>query len=114
MYGRIFLMKMIFAIVNNDDAGDVMKSLAKEHIPVTKLASTGGFLMKGNTTFISGVEDDKVDGVISAIKKHCRTRTQMMPVGYAQYNPGMAPYPVEVTIGGATIFVVDIEHYEKA
>ena len=42
-------MKMIFAIVNNDDAGDVMKSLAKEHIPVTKLASTGGFLMKGNT-----------------------------------------------------------------
>ncbi len=107
-------MKMIFAIVNNNDAGDVMKSLTKEHIPVTKLASTGGFLMKGNTTFISGVEDDKVDGVIAIIKKHCRTRTQIMPLGYAQHSTEIVSYPVEVTVGGATIFVVDIEHYEKA
>ncbi len=106
-------MKMIFAIVNNDDASDVMKNLNKERIPVTKLASTGGFLMKGNTTFISGVEDDMVEKVITLIKEHSRRRTQMMPIDYDHYHPGMASYPVEVTIGGATIFVVDIEKYEK-
>ena len=87
-------MKMIFAIVNNDDAQDVMKALNKERVSVTKLASTGGFLMKGNTTFISGVEDDQVEGVISIIRDHSRRRTQIMPIDYAQFNPGLASYPV--------------------
>ena len=106
-------MKMIFAIVNNDDAQDVMKALNKERVSVTKLASTGGFLMKGNTTFISGVEDDQVEGVISIIRDHSRRRTQIMPIDYAQFNPGLASYPVEITVGGATIFVVDVERFEK-
>lgn len=106
-------MKMIFAIVNNDDAQDVMKALNKERVSVTKLASTGGFLMKGNTTFISGVEDDQVEGVISIIRDHSRRRTQIMPIDYAQFNPGLASYPVEITVGGATIFVVDVERFKK-
>ena len=107
-------MKMIFAIVNNDDSNEVMKALNKEHISVTKLASTGGFLLKGNTTFISGVEDAMVEKTIAIIKEHSKRRTQIMPVDYAQYNPGLAPYPVEVTVGGATIFVMDVERFEKA
>jgi uncharacterized protein YaaQ len=107
-------MKMVFAIVNNDDASEVMKALNEEHISVTKLASTGGFLKKGNTTFISGVEDDMVEKVIALIKEHSRKRTQLMPVDYSHLNPGMTLYPVEVTVGGATIFVMNIESYEKA
>lgn len=107
-------MKIIFAIVNNDDASDVMKALNKEHISATKLASTGGFLMKGNTTIISGVENDVVDTAIELIKKHSKKRTQIMPVDYAYYTPGISSYPVEVTVGGATIFVVDVERFEKA
>lgn len=106
-------MKMIFAIVNNDDSAEVMKALAKEQISVTKLASTGGFLMKGNTTFISGVEDDLVSKTIEIIKEHSKRRTQIMPTDY-QYSAGMVPYPVEVTVGGATIFVLNVEHFEKA
>ena len=105
---------MVFAIVNNDDAPDVIKVLTKEHISVTKLASTGGFLMKGNTTFISGVEDDMVEKTISLIKKHSRRRTQLMPVDYSHFNQGLAPHPVEITVGGATIFVMNIESFEKA
>ena len=50
---------------------------------------------------------------IGIIKEHSRRRTQIMPVDYAQYNPGLAPYPVEVTVGGATIFVLDVDHMEK-
>ena len=108
-------MKMIFAIVNNDDANDVMKALNEERISVTKLASTGGFLMKGNTTFISGVEDDMVEKTISLIKKYSQRRTQMMPVDYSHhFNRGLTPYPVEVPIGGATIFVLNIESIEKS
>ena len=106
-------MKMIIAIVNNDDSQDVMTALRKAHISVTKLASTGGFLMKGNTTFISGVENNEVDEVIELIREHSRRRTQLMPIDYSQFNPGMVSYPVEVTVGGATIFVVDVEKFEK-
>jgi len=106
-------MKMIFAIVNNDDASDVMRALNKEKIYATKLASTGSFLMKGNTTFLSGVQDDEVDRVIELIKEHSQRRTQLMPVDYAQFSPGISPVPVEITVGGATIFVVDVEKFLK-
>ncbi|MBP5289510.1 MAG: cyclic-di-AMP receptor [Clostridia bacterium] len=106
-------MKMIFAIVNNDDSQDVMSALRKEQIPVTKLASTGGFLQKGNTTFISGVEDDKVEDVIGVIRDHSRRRTQLTPIDYSQFSPGIGSYPIKVHVGGATIFVVDVERFMK-
>ncbi|MBQ4037007.1 MAG: cyclic-di-AMP receptor [Clostridia bacterium] len=106
-------MKMIIAIVNNDDAPDVMKALTKEKISATKLASTGSFLMKGNTTFISGVEDEQVEHVIEIIRDHSKRRKQLMPIDYAQFNPGFSSYPVEITVGGATIFVVNVEKFEK-
>ncbi len=107
-------MKMVFAVVNNDDAQDVLRSLRKEGFYITKLASTGGFLMKGNTTLISVVENEQVEDVTAIIKEHSKRRTQLMPIDYSQFNPGVAPYPVEITVGGATIFVVDVEKFERA
>ena len=72
-------MKLILAIVSNDDSGAVSSALTRGGFSVTKLATTGGFLMAGNTTFISGVEDEKVDEVIGIIAKHSRRRTQVVP-----------------------------------
>ena len=71
-------MKLILAIVSNDDSGAVSSALTRGGFSVTKLATTGGFLMAGNTTFISGVEDEKVDEVIGIIAKHSRRRTQVL------------------------------------
>ena len=106
-------MKLIYAIVSNDDSSMVSSSLTKAGFFVTKLASTGGFLMAGNTTFIIGTEDDKVDEVIAIIGRHSKKRTQMVPSS-ASYGVGMyTSFPVEVQVGGATIFVVDIERFEK-
>ena len=106
-------MKLIFAIVSNDDSSRVSKELTKNRFSVTRLATTGGFLMAGNTTFLIGTDDDKVDEVISIIGKHSKKRTQMVPSS-ASYGVGMyASYPVEVTVGGATIFVTNIERFEK-
>ena len=65
----MIFMKLILAIVSNDDSGAVSSALTREGFSVTKLATTGGFLMAGNTTFISGVEDAKVDAVIGIIAK---------------------------------------------
>lgn len=106
-------MKMIVAVVNSDDSNAVMRALTKNGYSVTKLATTGGFLMMGNTTFLIGVEDDKVDGAIEVIASHSKKRKQVIPAS-TSYGMGMyAPMPVEVTVGGASIFVMDIERFEK-
>ncbi len=106
-------MKLIFAIVNNDDSNNVATNLTAEGYSVTKLATTGGFLKAGNTTFIVGTDDDKVDGVLSIIETHSKKRTQVMPAS-ASFKPGLIPsVPVEVSVGGATIFVIDVERFEK-
>lgn len=106
-------MKLIFAIVSNDDSAKVSSALTKAKYSVTKLATTGGFLLSGNTTFIIGTEDEKVSNVVEIIGQHSKKRTQMIPSS-ASYGVGMyASYPVEVTVGGATIFVTNVEQFEK-
>ncbi|MCL2487110.1 MAG: cyclic-di-AMP receptor [Oscillospiraceae bacterium] len=105
-------MKMIVAIVNRDDAGSVSSALTQAGFSATKLATTGGFLAAGNTTFIVGTDEARVDEAVAVIEKHCRKRSQTVPgAGY-----GAAPetmFPVEVTVGGATLFVLDVERFEK-
>ena len=70
-------MKLVLAIVSKDDSSMVSSALTQEGFSVTKLATTGGFLMAGNTTFISGVEDDQVEKVIDIIRKQSSRRTQI-------------------------------------
>lgn len=106
-------VKLVLAIVNSDDSADVMRALTKEGIQVTKLATTGGFLMAGNTTFMIGTEEEKVDGILEIIRKYSHKRTQAMPASTA-YSAGMyASYPVELTVGGATVLVLNVERFEK-
>ncbi len=106
-------MKLIFAIVNNDDSSMVSSNLTKEGYSVTKLATTGGFLREGNTTFIIGVDDSKVETVMEIIAKYSKKRTQVVPSS-ASYGAGLyTAFPVEVTVGGATLFVLDVERFEK-
>ncbi|MPM01696.1 putative protein YaaQ [bioreactor metagenome] len=106
-------MKLVIAIINYDDAGAVIKALTKRGYSSTKLATTGGFLMAGNATILVGVDAEKVQIVIDTIKECSHSRKQMIStateVSYGYY-PSM---PVEVTVGGATIFVVDIERFER-
>ena len=107
-------MKLIFAIVNDDDAARVLSVLNQAGFSATKLATTGGYLKSGNTTFISGVEDDQVDQAISLIGSNARKRTQIIhdTTSFGTFNT-MA-MPLEITVGGAAIFVVDVEKFERA
>ncbi len=106
-------MKLILAIVSNDDASSVTASLTKENFSVTRLATTGGFLRAGNTTIIVGTDDDKVESCIEIIGNESKRRTEIVP-STASYDIGRyASFPVEVQIGGATIFVMDVEQFHK-
>jgi Uncharacterized protein conserved in bacteria len=106
-------MKLILAIVSNDDSGAVSSALTREGFSVTKLATTGGFLMAGNTTFISGVDDEKVDPFIDIISKYSSRRTQIVPSASTMDAAMYSSFPVEVTVGGSTIFVLDVNRFEK-
>ena len=106
-------MKLILAIVSNDDSSSVSSALTKNNFSVTRLATTGGFLRAGNTTIIVGTEDDKVEKAIEVIGNESKRRTEIVP-STASYDIGRyASFPVEVQVGGDTIFVIDVEQFYK-
>lgn len=101
------------AIVGNDDSSMVSSALTKENFGATKLSTTGGFLKSGNTTLLICTENNKVNRVIELIKEYSSKRTQIVP-NTTSMDVGMyTSFPVEVSVGGATIFVLDVEQYEK-
>jgi uncharacterized protein YaaQ len=106
-------MKLIIAIVSNDDAHALSNALNKENFSVTRLSTTGGFLKIGNTTLLIGIEDPQKERVFDIIKEYSKQRTELVP-STAAYDIGrFASFPVEVTVGGATVFVVDVEQFFK-
>lgn len=108
-------MKLIIAIVQDEDSNDLIDVITENGYRVTKLATTGGFLKAGNTTLMIGVEKEKVDVVLGVIEEVCKTRKQVVtsPSPAAGSTGVYVPFPVEVNIGGATIFVVDVDKFVK-
>ncbi len=106
-------MKLLLAIMSNDDSHAVSSGLTKENFQVTRLATTGGFLKAGNTTMIIGTEDDMVDRAIEIIGEFSSKRTEVVPSS-ASYDIGrFATFPVEVQVGGATVFVLNVDQFVK-
>ena len=109
-------MKLIVAIVQDEDAGRLVSELMNNGFGVTKLATTGGFLRAGNTTLISGVEDDKLDAALGIITEICKSREQITastaPMGSGAGGV-YVPYPIRVTVGGATVFVLEVSQFLK-
>ena len=108
-------MKLVLAIVQDDDALDLIEELNDKGFRVTKLATTGGFLKSGNTTLMIGVEIDKVDIVINIIEEVCKRRKQVVSTqpGLSGESGMYMPFPLEVEVGGATIFVLDVDQFYK-
>lgn len=103
------------AVVQGEDAPQTVQALSAAGISVTKLASSGGFLQQGNSTLMIGVDDDRVEAALDVIRENCRERSRYMTPMPPMVEPGefFMPYPVEVQVGGATVFVVDVLRFEK-
>ena len=93
-------MKLVVAVVQDQDVSKLIDSLMESNFSATKLASTGGFLREGNTTVLIGVDDDSVEQVVLIVNNACQSSKK--PKGKQ-----------EVTVGGATVFVLDVEKFEK-
>jgi uncharacterized protein YaaQ len=108
-------MKLIVAIVHNEDAGALVDALLDREYRATRLHSSGGFLKQSNATIIVGVEDDQVDTIVDIVRTTCTSRTQIVNPMPPIMEPGefFMPYPLEVEVGGATVFVVPVERFER-
>lgn len=108
-------MKLIFVIVNDEDSSRLIAELNKAKFRVTKLSSTGGFLRSGNTTLLIGVDESELDQALHIVKKYSSSRKSTINTTISPGGMGSSylPYPVEVNVGGATVFVIDVDHYER-
>lgn len=109
-------MKLVIAIVQDEDASKLLSGLTENGFYATRLATTGGFLRAGNSTILVGVEAEKVENVCGIIEKTCKSRKQMTPIQTpvtGSIDMFVPVYPMEVTVGGATVFVLDVEQFHK-
>ena len=106
-------MKIIIGIVQNDDSRNLLNHLMEAGFRATVIATTGGFLREGNSTILIGT--DRVDEAIRIITENCHTRTQLVNPLPSVMEPGelYMPHPIEVQVGGAIVFVMDVEQFEK-
>ena len=110
-------MKLIYAIVERDNAERVTDALNSKGYQATMISSTGGFLKKGNATLMVGTDEDRVDTAIELIRETCGKRQKITcdipSPNIGSISAGYVMMPVTVELGGATIFVTDVERFEK-
>jgi uncharacterized protein YaaQ len=108
-------VKLVVAIIHNEDAGALVDGLLEQEFRATRLHSSGGFLKQSNATIVLGVEDEKVDAVMAIIHEHCTSRTQvvnpMPPI--MERGEFFMPYPLVGVGGGARVFVLPVDRFER-
>lgn len=110
-------MKLLVVIVQDQDSQVVGDELRKANVRATRLASTGGFLRAGNTTFLVGIDDERVDEVLTIIQENCQSREQYsVPAVHLDSSidtVGMGAMPIPVQVGGATVFVLPVDAFYR-
>lgn len=108
-------MKLILAVVEDKDSNRLIDALGRKEFKTTKLSSTGGFLKEGNTTLMVGCEDEYIDQALDIIKKNSSQREQMVaPISPMGGNTdSYIPQPINIEVGGATVFVVPVDQFHQ-
>ncbi len=106
-------MKLIIAIVQDKDAHTLGDEFVEANIRATRLSTTGGFLRSGNTTFLVGIEEERVDEALEIIRENCQSREQYttLPMHLDTAMDSSMTFPIPVQVGGATVFVVPVEAF---
>ena len=108
-------MKLLIGVVNRDDLYPLVDAMVRAGYDATIISTTGGFLREGNATLLIGVADESVGNVLQIIRDNCRTRTRYVhpfPVAL-EYEETFMLAPIEVRVGGAIVFIVNVERFVK-
>lgn len=107
--------KLVMMIVSDTDADNLMSALVEKGYPVTKIGSTGGFLRRGNVTVFSGVIESEVENVLRLVTEICHARKEFVPVQTLPFigDGSFSAEPIEVRVGGAIVFVLDVDRFHR-
>lgn len=108
-------MKLVVCIVHNRDRNRLSDELVRAGFKFTVIGSTGGFLREGNTTLITGVQDDELQALQDIVRANCCTREQMVNSAIYEGSSGVGfiPSAVKVEVGGAVMFVVEVSDFVR-
>lgn len=108
-------MKLAVCIVHNRDRGKINDELVRAGFKFTVIGSTGGFLREGNTTYLIGAEEQDLPTLLALVEEHSQSRDQLVNVmPYEAAPPGaFIPSPVKVPVGGAVVFVMDVDEFHR-
>ncbi|HET7338645.1 MAG TPA: cyclic-di-AMP receptor [Candidatus Dormibacteraeota bacterium] len=108
-------MRLVIAVVQAEDAQRTVAALTDKGISSTRVSSSGGFLQQGNATLLIGVDESQVENALEVIRENCKERSRYLTPVPPLAEPGemFLAYPVEVQVGGATVWVVPVESFEK-
>lgn len=108
-------MRLVLAVVHSKDADACIAALTNAGFVCTRYASFGGFLDKDNVTLMIGVEAGQVGEVIEILRSRAKRRSELLQAATAMPAPigVMVPPPVEVEVGGGTVFVLEVDHFER-
>jgi uncharacterized protein YaaQ len=108
-------LKLVVIIASDVDGDRLIKRLVRRGCPATKVGGLGGFLRRGNATIFSGVPAAEVESVLQVVREECHARQEFVPVQTLPFPGDGAPYadPLEVRVGGAVVFVLNVERFEK-
>jgi uncharacterized protein YaaQ len=108
-------LKLVVAVVHNRDKGRVVEDLIRNGFKFTIIGSTGGFLKEGNTTFLVGTDEEQKETLLRLVQQYCQMREQMVNVLPPDATPvgPLVPNPIKVPVGGAIVFVLDVEQFER-
>jgi len=109
------LVKLVVIVVHNEDSRALIDALLAHEYRATWLHSSGGFLKQSNATILAGVEDAKVEEIVGLVRDNCHARTQTVSPIPPIMEPGefFLPYPLEVEVGGAVVFVLPVDRFER-
>ncbi len=107
--------RLVMMIVSDTDADTLQQRLVAAHHAVTKVGSTGGFLRRGSVTIFSGVAQAEVDDVVAIVNEVCHARREFVPVNTLPFigDGAFTTEPVEVRVGGAIVFVLPVDRFER-
>jgi uncharacterized protein YaaQ len=103
---------LMIAVVQAQDAEAAEEAFLEGDFKVTRLPSTGGFLGRRNATLLIGLPCERMEEALNILRKICRERTEYIAVPL-ESAPLPIPTPTPITIGGATVFILEIERFEE-
>jgi uncharacterized protein YaaQ len=105
--------QLAIATVSGAQAGALIDRLTRDGFTVTRVDSSGGILHEATVSLLIGLEQARLSHLLALIRECCRTRRRFIPAHVEAPLLEIQPMLIEAEVGGATVYVLDVERFEQ-